>query len=100
MLSQTKIATCCYCGTRAALVLTPDRHELCCSACGAPLHNLKKLPSDQVGSGKPAKPRKLPKKTDAYGAQHKGKPSKKKRKKGFAQKFFEEAFDLVEDIFD
>ena len=34
----TKIATCCYCGTRAALVLTgKHRHELSCSGCGAPL---------------------------------------------------------------
>jgi hypothetical protein len=40
-----KIATCCYCGTRAALVLRGnDRHELSCSSCGAPLHNLKMLP--------------------------------------------------------
>jgi hypothetical protein len=32
-----KIATCCYFGTRAALVLDRARHELACSSCGAPL---------------------------------------------------------------
>ena len=46
----TKIATCCYCGTRAALVLTgKHRHELSCSGCGAPLHDLKMLPKDRTG---------------------------------------------------
>ena len=46
----TKIATCCYCGTRAALVLSgKTRHELACSSCGAPLHELKKLPCDRRG---------------------------------------------------
>ena len=43
----TKIATCCYCGTRAALVLDRARHELTCAQCGAPLHNLKMLPVEK-----------------------------------------------------
>ena len=39
-----KIATCCYCGTRAALILRgKERHELACSTCGAPLHEMKML---------------------------------------------------------
>ena len=43
-MTAEKIVTCCYCGTRAALVLRGrDRHELTCSACGAPLHDLKML---------------------------------------------------------
>jgi len=47
-----KIVTCCYCGTRAALVLTgKTRHELACSSCGAPLHDLKMLPKDRSGDG-------------------------------------------------
>ena len=34
----TKIATCCYCGTRTALTLTARHgHELACGRCGAPL---------------------------------------------------------------
>ena len=44
MVAQ-KIATCCYCCTKAALVLRgKDNHELSCGSCGAPLHDLKRLP--------------------------------------------------------
>ena len=46
---SARIATCCYCGTRAALVLKDlpgGRHELGCAACGAPLHEMKSIPSD------------------------------------------------------
>ena len=44
-MTATKIATCCYCGTKAALVLRgKSRHELSCSSCGAPLRALKMLP--------------------------------------------------------
>lgn len=44
MVAQ-KIATCCYCGTKAALVLRgKDSYELNCGSCGAPLHDLKRLP--------------------------------------------------------
>jgi len=43
-MPATKVATCCYCGTRAALVLRGrERHELACSSCGAPLHEMKQL---------------------------------------------------------
>lgn len=95
----TKIATCCYCGTRAALVLRGrDRHELACSACGAPLHEMKMLrserlpvrqdraapPSDRSVPQRPVAPRKKP----------------KKRRKGLLRKLAEEAFDVIEDIFD
>ena len=44
MVAQ-KIATCFYCGTKAALVLRGKViHELSCGSCGAPLHDLKRLP--------------------------------------------------------
>ena len=44
MVAQ-KIATCCYRGTKAAQVLRgKDSHELNCGSCGAPLHDLKRLP--------------------------------------------------------
>jgi len=44
MVAQ-KIATCCYCGMKAALVLRgKDSHELSCGSCGAPLYDLKRLP--------------------------------------------------------
>ena len=95
-----KIATCCYCGTRAALVLKGKvRHELACANCGAPLHDLKRLPVDRKGDRelvervkpawnknpkKPIKPRK----------------KKKSRRKSFFKDALEEAFDFFEDIFD
>lgn len=94
-----KIATCCYCGTRAALVLKGrQRHELACSSCGAPLHDMKMLPRDKTGDRelvrpspvRVAKPVKLKK------------PKKKKRKSRWLRlgDMMEDAFDLVEDIFD
>lgn len=127
MYRSTKIATCCYCGTRAALVLTGDRHELSCVGCGAPLHNLKRLRSDvvaaaaqaQPGAGKPHKSRPLLQPglaaagTAAGGGQGNrpcarksdsrksdSRKRKKPARKGFARKFLEEAFDVIEDIFD
>ncbi|WP_292286871.1 hypothetical protein [Marivita sp.] len=110
----TKIATCCYCGTRKALVLQgKDRHELSCSACGAPLHDMKMLRSDAVDTSAPTR------KAAGHGArgrQKKGsvtplpvweresgfsrKKKKKKRRKTLTKRFFEEAFDVLEDIFD
>ena len=96
---QTKIATCCYCGTRAALVLKgKERHELACSACGAPLHDLKIMPAPKADRPKPkaskpvnykqSKPEKKPKK-----------PKKSKRKSSFSH-FLGEAWDVIDDIFD
>lgn len=77
---------------------TAGQHTLTCGACGAPLSQLKMLPvaaparapaiSHQPRAAKPAyvKPAKQSK--------------KRKKRKGFLRKFAEEAFDLVEDIFD
>lgn len=103
-MNGTKIATCCYCGTRAALVLTGEtRHELSCAACGAQLHDLKMLPkrepSQPVQLAHTARPgvssheRAMAKIPD----HHYRKP---KKKKSFRRKFLEELFDVVEDIFD
>lgn len=102
MPHSPKIATCCYCGTKAALVLggKTTRHELTCSACGAPLHALKRLKTDaspplrdrgaaaplsKVQPAKPQKPRKQ-------------KP--KKKRKSTARWLFEEIADIVDDVFD
>jgi hypothetical protein len=95
-----KIATCCYCGTRAALVLTgTDRRELACSNCGAPLHDLKMLKSDHVHDRKRVKPSPLHDwQPEGDRARHDRRP--KKRRKSFGKWFFEEAVDLIEDIFD
>ena len=88
----TKIATCCYCGTRAALVLTgKHRHELSCSGCGA-LHDLKMLPKDRTGDREILHDR----------PQKSGKPrsrSRKRRNRKFIWQILEEAFDTLEETF-
>jgi len=107
----TKIATCCYCGTRAALVLRgKDRHELSCSACGAPLHDLKIMPmtSARVGqlSGKRNASRRAPPVPhDVVRPIHHAPPkpdktARKIKKKSRMRHFLGEAFDLIEDILD
>ncbi|MEM0936705.1 MAG: hypothetical protein AAGJ91_12480 [Pseudomonadota bacterium] len=104
MHRNTKVATCSYCGTRAALVLDAGRHELVCRACGAPLHELKAMP---LPKGKYGKPREItearptsrrPDHEHAWRSERKKKKSKKR--KSFKKKMFEEAFDFLEDIFD
>ncbi len=99
----TKIATCCYCGTRAALVLRGrDRHELSCSACGAPLHEMKMLRADHAGGREAARP--APVRTGPMAEPARGVPAgvrrKAKARKGLGRRFLKEAFDLLEDIFD
>ena len=91
--SPSKIATCCYCGTRAALVLKgQQRHELSCSSCGAPLHDLKMVPKRKVAEAKSARD------TGKYSKAHKKK--KQKKKKGMFSRVLDEAWDAIEDIFD
>ncbi|WP_187432016.1 hypothetical protein ROLI_009780 [Roseobacter fucihabitans] len=104
MAYSTKIATCCYCGTRAALVLGRSRHELACSSCGAPLHDLKRLPREHPGKTELVRPsavRRFPQAQSPY-APHRNAPVKrrKKKRKGFMKHLLEEAFDVIEDIFD
>ncbi len=104
----TKIATCCYCGTRAALVLKGEsRHELSCSACGAPLHEMKMLrveASDRPDARQhrhASCPKTAPAPFPAWDRDAKGSKKKKpKKRKTLARRFFEEAFDVIEDIFD
>lgn len=100
-MAYEKIVTCCYCGTRAALVLRGDqKHALACSSCGAPItqmKHLKKTSPVSAASGYHA-----PK--SAYGlphvAKHTSSPKKKKHKVKKSYKMFKEVFDLLEDIFD
>jgi hypothetical protein len=97
-MQGTKIATCCYCGTRAALVLRGrERHELSCASCGAPLHAMKMLRADHAHeASRPAPVRSGPMADPGRGAPvRRGKP-----RKGFGRRFLEEAFDLIEDILD
>ncbi|MEX0284596.1 MAG: hypothetical protein AB3N23_08290 [Paracoccaceae bacterium] len=90
----TKIATCCYCGTKAALVLKGrERHELSCSGCGAPLHDLKMLPSRKTESHK------IDRRSGCDTKPHKKKKKKKSGLKRFGS-FLEDAFDVIEDILD
>lgn len=99
---QPKIVTCCYCGTRAALVLKGDvRHELACSACGAPLNDLKALKAKakpRSRAGPPTPRRHAPPWPDHVRT---GPPTKRRRKrKSLARRVLSEAVDLIEDIFD
>ncbi|MGK8233286.1 MULTISPECIES: hypothetical protein [Roseovarius] len=96
-----KIATCSYCGTRAVLVLDRARHELACSSCGAPLHEMKAMPTRETGAVRPkARPMPLPRQD--YGPERQVPPParKVKRRKGFGRRMLEEIWDTVEDIFD
>lgn len=97
MPQGVKIATCCYCGTRAALRLRgTDRHELSCAACGAPLHEMKRLRQDHAG--KPVRPKRRP--PAAVPSRRSRCKPLKMRRKGFWREALEEAFDFAEDLFD
>jgi len=97
-MTVTKVATCCYCGTKAALVLRgKERHELSCSACGAPLHALKILPQ-QAKQPKPRSAVSHRPKPAKHAAP--SRPGKRKKRKSFKKRIWEEVWDVVEDIFD
>ena len=96
MPHSAKIATCCYCGTRAALTLRGrERHELACSNCGAPLHEMKMLK---------VQPRERERSVRHYPSdrpiEDRRKKRRKKPKKSFTRRAFEELWDIAEDIFD
>ncbi|MEO0358289.1 MAG: hypothetical protein AAF386_08350 [Pseudomonadota bacterium] len=106
-MATPKIATCCYCGTRAALVLTgTNQHELACSSCGAPLHDLKQLPLKSLdGKHSFVKPSRVRVKSGdpiagyKWDKKKKSKP-KKKKKKSLGTWLLNELKDGIEDIFD
>lgn len=105
-----KIAKCCYCGTRAALVLDKSRHELSCGACGAPLHDMKMMPKAAAPVKQPAKSaapplvkKSKPRKSKDYEPRSsKKKPLKRKLKSRmkWGRDMIEDIWDVVEDIFD
>lgn len=83
------------------------RHELACASCGAPLHDLKMLRKDKVGDRElisPSRIRVRPKDPISGGKWGSGPRVKKtkyrKKRKGLLKWAFEEAFDVLEDIFD
>jgi hypothetical protein len=104
-MPASKIATCCYCGTRAALVLTGERrHELACSSCGAPLHDLKRLKTGAAPAPAPARLTGRPVQDRHYGGEGpRGEAlrgRKKRRVKSFGRRALEEIWDVIEDIID
>jgi hypothetical protein len=97
----TKIATCCYCGTRAALILRgKERHELACSTCGAPLHEMKMLRSDAQGDRELIRPSPIRSAPRPARKSDKAFKKKKKKMKSLSRKFMEEVWDVAEDLFD
>ncbi|SMX25505.1 hypothetical protein [Boseongicola aestuarii] len=101
MPNTQKIATCCYCGSRAALVLRgTDRHELACASCGAPLHELKMLRSDAHGDRELVHPSaiRLSKKPSKQHRAPKSKP--RKGKKSLKHRFKSSIWDIAEDVFE
>ncbi|MCK0097382.1 hypothetical protein MWU60_17525 [Yoonia sp. F2084L] len=103
-MGATKIATCCYCGTKAALVLRgKDKHELACGNCGAPLRKLKMLPKQTghttVATPAPARNNKR-KRVEKYPEYGDDRPKKRKKSKGFGQRMVSGLWDVVEDVVD
>tara|TARA_R110000796_G_C14515422_1_gene430328 strand:- start:203 stop:490 length:288 start_codon:yes stop_codon:yes gene_type:complete len=91
----TKIATCCFCGSKAALTLGEGRHELSCAKCGAPLHDLKSFAVKQ-----PAKEARPVLRQFSEIKQKRVKQKRVKKKKSWLQKLAHEVVDAVEDVFD
>ena len=101
MPKNTKIATCCYCGRRQTLTFTArDGHELACGACGAPIHEMKWLkPPEKRSKAKRSPQQAAP---HGFGLPERELKSRRKKKKRTPlwKKAMEEAFDVIEDIFD
>tara|TARA_A100000171_G_C2072176_1_gene115273 strand:- start:330 stop:647 length:318 start_codon:yes stop_codon:yes gene_type:complete len=103
----TKIATCCYCGSRTLLKPTARHgHELACGRCGAPLHEMKAMPvQERKAIAKPVKRSPQPvaryRHDDDDDDDWDDRPRRRrKRRKPLWSRALEEAFDFVEDIFD
>ena len=96
----TKIATCCYCGSKTMLKLTArGGHELACGRCGAPLHEMKALPVTHGTGHKAKRSRPAPGGRSPHDDDNRPR-HKKKRRKPMWSRALEEAFEFVEDIFD
>ncbi len=98
-MAATKIATCCYCGTKAVLILRgKDRHELSCGNCGAPLRSLKMLHAspERSRTKAPYKPQKhdAPRKRERVVVR----PKKRRKGKSFGRRVFSEIWDVIEDV--
>ena len=102
-MPATKIATCCYCGTRAALVLRgKTHHELSCSTCGAPLKALKMLPIPREPAKQTIRAKAPQRRQSFYSAPEKKVSKSRKMKKfnSFKRRIWDEIWDEIEDFFD
>ena len=97
-MPSVKMATCHYCGTRAALILRgQERHELSCANCAAPLHDLKIMPRrDDPQRAVRRAPRPAP--SSHARAMSRVEPRRSRRpKKSFMRWAVEELWDVIED---
>lgn len=103
-MPATKIATCCYCGSRTMLELRgTTHHELTCGNCGAPLRYIKLLRKEAP------EPRHSDRDVGAQG-RHKvvqkdrnsgrQKAKKKSKSRGMMHFVLSRIADEIEDIFD
>ncbi len=103
MPDLTKIATCCYCGTRAVLRLNgKNRHELSCASCGAALHTMKPIKTQAAQPGpRQSRPHYDPQASQrrGYHAQRPKKYSKSRKRRSWGY-VISEIWDEIEDIFD
>lgn len=103
-MAATKIATCCYCGTKAALVLRgTDQHELSCRTCGAPLRSMKMLPIRQdrvVATVTPSSRAHLRQRVAKYPEYPVNRPKKQSRTKSFGRRVMSGIWDILEDVVD
>nr|WP_306432331.1 hypothetical protein [Tropicibacter sp. Alg240-R139] len=80
------------------------RHELSCSTCGAPLHDLKMLrqakPDAAAISHLPKPKSKKAKGKSDWHEKPRNKLKKAKKRKGLMSRVLDEAWDAIEDIFD
>ncbi len=73
---------------------------MACSSCGAPLHDLKMLRKDKSGDRELVQPSRVRSAKPKPVKYSKPKKYKKKKRKSLFKSVFEEAFDVLEDIFD
>lgn len=103
-MSGMKIATCHYCGTKAALVLRGrERHELSCASCGAQLHDMKMFPKQPDDTpNRPLRHAAVPADSHrrAMSRVDHTKSRRPRKSKGFARRLFSELIDVIEDIID
>jgi len=96
MPERTKIATCCYCGSRTMLTLAGRvQHQLACSSCGAPLSRMKAVRAAEA----PQDPR--PKKSRPLQQPARGlAPQRRRPRKRLFKRLIDGIEDLVEEIVD